>query len=304
MNHDVDTYNFNPSDYATDDFSHFDQDPDIHYFSSFNISKSCKFYNEAQFNNMCVSLPSNIFSTFHLNIRSLSCNFDKLVHYLSLLKHNFSVIAITETWLTDNSKEMFKLSNYNPVHRVRDKRPGGGVSLFILRDHGFKMRHDLSLKSNSVEIESLFIELIGVVGIKNIIVGVIYRPPDQSIRDFNESLSNCLDRIIKENKYCYILGDFNINLLKHNTDTVTREFLNILHSSYFFPLILKSTRVKNNSVTLIDNILTNTLSEEMESGVFLVELSDHFPIFHFTNLNFNKIKQDNRLHKRVHSEKT
>ena len=43
---------------------------------------------------MRVSMPSNILSTLHLNIRSLSSNYDKFIHYLSTLKHCFSVIAI------------------------------------------------------------------------------------------------------------------------------------------------------------------------------------------------------------------
>lgn len=81
------------------------------------------------------------------------------------------------------------------------------------------------LNSDTINAESVFIELMGVAGARNIIVGVIYHPPDQIIRDFNESLLCCLDRINKEDKKCYILGDFNINLFKHNTATVTGDFL-------------------------------------------------------------------------------
>lgn len=81
------------------------------------------------------------------------------------------------------------------------------------------------LNSDTINAESVFIELMGVAGARNIIVGVIYHPPDQIIRDFNESLLCCLDRINKEDKECYILGDFNINLFKHNTATVTGDFL-------------------------------------------------------------------------------
>lgn len=43
--------------------------------------------------------------------------------------------------------------------------------------------------------------------------------------------------------------------------TLTGDFLDILYSSSFFPLIHKATRVTENSVTLIDNILTNSLSK-------------------------------------------
>lgn len=77
-------------------------------------------------------MPSDIFSTFHLNIRSLSSNYDNFIHYLSQLKHDFLVTPLSETWLTENSKETFKLPNYNSVHYVRLNRPGGGVSVFLL----------------------------------------------------------------------------------------------------------------------------------------------------------------------------
>lgn len=50
---------------------------------------------------------------------------------------------------------------------------------------------------------------------------------------------------------------------ENKLDTLTDDFLNTLYSSYFFPVIHKSTRVKENSATLIDNILTNSLSNLM-----------------------------------------
>lgn len=165
----MDYYNTSDSDFNIFDSSlidsyNFDVDPDLHFFSSFDTTNLCRFYDETQFNDLYVSMPSNIFSTFHLNIRSLPCNYDKFIHYLSLLKHNFSVIALSETWLTEDSREIFKLPNYNSVHYVRENRSGGGVSLFFLDNYEFKVRDDLSLNS----VESVFVELSGVFGGKNV----------------------------------------------------------------------------------------------------------------------------------------
>ena len=97
---------FDPS---TIDNYNFDVDPDQNFFSSSEASN--------QFNDLCVSMPATIFSTFHLNIRSLSSNYDTFFHYLSSLKHDFSVIALSES-----TKEMFKLPKYNSVHYVRENR--------------------------------------------------------------------------------------------------------------------------------------------------------------------------------------
>lgn len=55
-----------------------------------------------------------------------------------------------------------------------------------------------------------------------------------------------------------------------------------MFSNYLFPLIHKPTRVTKTSATLIDNILTNSLIYQNKSGVLLTDISDHFPIFHFS----------------------
>ena len=133
---------FKPFDPSTIDPYNFDIDPDLHFFSTFDAI--CCFY-DTQFNDLCVSMPPNIFSTFHLNIRSLSSNYEKFIHYLSSLKHHFSVIALSETWLTEDSRDHFKLPKYNSVHYVRENRSGGWVSQYISDDYEFKIRDDFTL---------------------------------------------------------------------------------------------------------------------------------------------------------------
>ena len=51
---------------------------------------------------------------------------------------------------------------------------------------------------------------------KNIIVGVVYRPPNQELQDFMNSLDLLLASISKENKICYVVGDWNLDLTKHH----------------------------------------------------------------------------------------
>ena len=71
--------------------------------------------------------------------------------------------------------------------------------------------------------ESVFIEISKdqLQVNKNIMIGVIYRPPATDVRSFNMNLNVYLDKIGKENKICYLLGDFNINLLNHNAHNLT-----------------------------------------------------------------------------------
>ena len=58
-------------------------------------------------------------SIFHVNIRSLNKNFEDLKDFLSGLKDKLRVIALTNTWFSDDKadKDFFlQIPNYTPVH--------------------------------------------------------------------------------------------------------------------------------------------------------------------------------------------
>ena len=84
--------------------------------------------------------------------------------------------------------------------------------------------------------------------------GVIYRHPSSGLEDFMNYLNTVIGKINRENKYCAIMGDSNIDLLKSESQTSTDDFLNNLVTSFFQPYILQQTRIINHSATLIDNI--------------------------------------------------
>ena len=146
----------------------------------------------------------------------------------------------------------------------------------------FRERNDLFILENVIE--CVFIEVDkSVFGLnKNMLVGVVYRPPNSSVHDFTEAIQPLLYKIKRENKICHILGDYNIDLLKSDTHTPTAEFLDQMYTYSFIPLINRPTRVTNSSATLIDNIFTNHISQEYDiiSGILLTKISDHFPIFY------------------------
>ena len=114
---------------------------------------------------------------------------------------------------------------------------------------------------------------------KNIIVGVVYRPPNQNLQEFMNSLDLLLASISKENKICYVVGDWNLDLINHHCHESTGEFLEIMYSRMFFPVITRPTRITSNTATLIDNIFTNNLNNFFVSGLMFCDISDHLPIF-------------------------
>ena len=72
---------------------------------------------------------------------------------------------------------------------------------------------------------------------------------------------------------CALMGDFNIDLLKNDSNTDTNIFYNNLTSHFFAPFVLQPTRLS--SKTLIDNIFLNTIEYSAYSGNLTVQLSDH-----------------------------
>ena len=60
-------------------------------------------------------------------------------------------------------------------------------------------------------------------------------------------LSKTITKINKENKECYLSGDFNIDLLKCDTNNKYSEFINTMTSFRFLPHMLQPTRITDHS---------------------------------------------------------
>ena len=109
----------------------------------------------------------------------------------------------------------------------------------------------------------------------------IYRPPNSNVTSFFEDLENCLDILSRENNFFYLMGDFNIDLLSENNNRET--FFHSTYSNACYPHINKPTRIVNNSATLIDNIFSNVVDKDVDSGLLYSDISDHLPIFVITH---------------------
>ena len=113
---------------------------------------------------------------------------------------------------------------------------------------------------------------------KNVICGVIYRQHN-SPEQFQTYFDMTLERLSSTNKPIYLMGDFNIDLLKSETCDFSHNFLLSMQSYSFFPVIDKPTRIYNNSATLIDNILVNRIDLKLSSGNIVSDISDHYSQF-------------------------
>ena len=138
----------------------------------------------------------------------------------------------------------------------------------------FKRRTDIDVFEEGV-FESIFVEVNGTGG--SFIVGVIYRPPDSNMARFQSSLETVLNKV--KDKRSYLMGDFNLDLIKSDHHSATGKFLSDMNSMGFHPLISIPTRITPTSATLIDNIFTNDFCRPISSGLVFTSISDHLPAF-------------------------
>ena len=99
--------------------------------------------------------------------------------------------------------------------------------------------------------------------------------------EFNSDyLEPLMEKIGVENKRIFLMGDFNLDLMKIDSDINIANFFDILTSNLFVPHIIHPTRITINTKTLIDNIFSNDPNfTQGVSGNFTFSISDHLPQF-------------------------
>ena len=186
---------------------------------------------------------------------------------------------ITDSILTNKKEPMnnIYLPNYNIEHTPISSCKGGAL-LYISKKLNYKNRNDLKIYKDK-HLESIFTGILWKSKNKSIITGCIYKHPNLSIPDFNDSfLKPLLDKLSYENKNIILLGDFNIDLLYFDSNTQTGEFLDQMYFGSSSPQITIPTRIIPRSRT-VDSIFTNTVDEFAISGNLLGSVSDHLAQF-------------------------
>ena len=106
--------------------------------------------------------------------------------------------------------------------------------------------------------------------------------PWVNLCDLHDLLNDTLQLCQANNKYVFILGDFNVDLsLNIKTSTSNEDFNNLFSMHHFVPLINKPTGEMKNSKTVIDNIVCNVplLFDMCDVGILRPYISDHHAIF-------------------------
>ena len=186
-----------------------DIDVDEHYFNSF-ACQNLGYLDTDQLNEKLVNMGNNgIKSIMHINARSLISNIDLVCANLKLLKQQFGIICVSETWACSSNEQFINIPGYDCICRSRSSRRGGGLALYIDSDLDVlvKNRPDLDSPDETVY-ESLIVQLSQPnASTKDIIVGVMYKPPNTNVETYLNMSSLVLDKLNKEDRPTYLLGD-------------------------------------------------------------------------------------------------
>ena len=218
----------------------------------------------------------------HLNINSVLSKINQL--RVITKKSKAAVIGVTESKLDATVLDgELNINGYEVIRSDRN-RHGGIVACYVRNDICFNIRSDFCH-----EIENIFFDML-LPKTKPILVGILYRPPDQS--KFLDKLSTAISRSNAfDYQEVYILGDLNINLInkqKYIPNGIKRykEFCSLYGLEQ---LISTPARVTENSSSVLDHILTNSTDRVSQSGVIDTGLSDHQLIYRIrTKFNSHK----------------
>jgi len=210
----------------------------------------------------------------HLNVRSFNKNSDCFCLFIGKLAVMPDVLVFTETWFSSDT--VTELDGYNSYHVYRNERRGGGVSIYVKRKYNTSAIKDWSFIGFDFEINSVRIS----VDSTRVIIYGIYRPPDRDIGRFSDELSVLLSDV-RRSDHVFVVGDLNVDLV--NPSAAEVDIISSFHAFSFVPLVTVPTYVTRNTASCLDHIWHNQL-DEVSSGVFQVDISDHYPVFVITGV--------------------
>ena len=140
----------------------------------------------------------------------MKSNFEAIQCYLQTLHTTFDAIAISETWLDEETKVNYNITGYDALHTVRGLRKGGGVAIYVKKQYNGRLLAHQSMALDNV-FECISAE-VRTTANKRLILNCTYRTPASDIKLFCDCIEQVFNRV--HSKTMFVCGDFNIDLLK------------------------------------------------------------------------------------------
>ena len=227
------------------------------------------------------SNKQNGLSIFSLNCQSLHAKFG----YIKLLIEKFQVkncalqvVSLQETWVSsDTDLSLYMIPGYHLIYISHYASSHGGFILYLSKKWDYSIK---TCDTTSKIWERQIVKIINPSASqrRKIIVGNIYRPPNNSRVNFNIFINGFKDTLLEfyaNNQYTYLCGDYNVDLLKINSTQAYEEYFDNILSSGYVPTVTLQARLSNNS-SLIDNVLTTNLSPDLYTEEARKQFHDEF----------------------------
>ena len=251
-----------------------------------DYSSSETIYDQSDLNNVLdLGLKGKGFRIGHINIQGLSNKIDQLKLLLQSGQNQINILGVSETKLNNiHPDSPFHINGFQkPFRRDRKENAGGGILVYVKEGVCCKQRPDLE----HARLECIWLE-VQPVHSKSFLVGHLYRPPNSTIQ-WNEIFEKSLEKVLKEEKEIYLLGDFNRDLLNYQINSAWTDYIEPFGITQ---LVTEATRVTPDSSTLIDHVYSNRPENVENVDVPKIGLSDHFPIFFTRKMHVHQPKDN------------
>ena len=230
-------------------------------------------FNQSNSNHLLdLGLKCKGFRMGHINIQGVSNKIGQVRLLLESDSNHIHVLGLSETKLNAMHLEsFFQVTGFQkPFRRDREINSGGGLLVYVKDGICANRRTDLEHEN----LECLWLEIKPIKS-KPFLLGNIYRPPNSNIQ-WNGVFEDCIEKVLREEKEIYLMGDINRDLLNSN---IKKAWTDYMEPFGLTQLVSEATRVTNDSRTLIDHIYSNCPENVNSLNVPKIGLSDHFPIF-------------------------
>ena len=205
----------------------------------------------------------------HINARSLAPKSTDFQQYL--IQHDINICAVSETWLKEDIEPETLWEIAPQGYKIystpcRTGKQGGGLALVCKR----KLKMDMvNINANITTMELVIYK--SKITMHNIIFILVYHPPNTSVLQFCNELSEILKEIVNIRGEMIMIGDFNIHMdITDDPNTITfNDFLDSfnLHNHVNFPT--------HKSLHYLDLVITDTSWNIMHTVKQGHMLSDH-----------------------------
>ncbi len=242
-----------------------------------------------------MSTPSQL-KIFSMNIRSLSKNISHLRENIDVYS-KYDIICLNETncvfkKLANGMNDLIIEGFHEPLVQdpIRSSGRGGGLALYINKRVADTDKIEIFSPnpdpSNTCG-EFQFVKIHQCKGFNRTkIIGNVYRSPSRVVDSFNKHLESILQNLGRHSKkHITVVGDFNIDLIKHDNNLACQNLIDTTSNYGFVQIISRPTRITDHSATLLDHVYSNNIDDTISSNIITTDVSDHLATLTTINLD-------------------